>query len=258
MNKATKASDVIACPGCDAARASATRCVADPGPPQIAAVPGLQRTTSCCAAHGTRAPRRTAASCKEPTFACGRLRSIVSGLLFTMKTATRACDRSAGSAPLVQHPLVPAKAGPRNPDQSWLWIPAGVYPRESGGGNERKRCRTVIYSRARLRLRHERAPRRRRRCLFCRPGFQAAERCSSGAQSQAAFELQCRLKPGPGHFQQHLPVALRFGVAGPTHALLRELAEFFGGCGHGALYAGDRRERDRSLSHRRLRASRCR
>jgi hypothetical protein len=54
-----------------------------------------------------------------------------------------------------------------------------------------------------------------------------------------------------------LPVALRFGVAGPTHALLRELAEFFGGCGHGALYAGDRRERDRSLSHRRLRAS-CR
>jgi hypothetical protein len=55
-----------------------------------------------------------------------------------------------------------------------------------------------------------------------------------------------------------LPVALRFGVAGPTHALLRELAEFFGGCGHGALYAGDRRERDRSLSHRRLRASRCR
>ena len=142
MNKAT-ASDVIACPGCDAARASATRCVADPGPPQIAAVPGLQRTTSCCAAHGTRAPRRTAASCKEPTFACGRLRSIVSGLLFTMKTATRACDRSAGSAPLVQHPLVPAKAGPRNPDQSWLWIPAGVYPRESGGGNERSSWRAL-------------------------------------------------------------------------------------------------------------------
>ena len=78
----------------------------------------------------------------------------------------------------------------------------------------------------------------RRRRLFCRPGLRAAQRCSSGAQSQAAFELQCRLKPGPGHFQQDLPVALRFGVAGPTHALLRELAEFFGGCGHGALYAG--------------------
>jgi hypothetical protein len=82
------------------------------------------------------------------------------------------------------------------------------------------------------------ALRRRRRRLFCRPGFRAAQRCSAGAQSQAAFELECRLKPGPGHFQQDLPVALRFGVAGPTHALLRELAEFCGGCGHGALYAG--------------------
>jgi hypothetical protein len=82
------------------------------------------------------------------------------------------------------------------------------------------------------------APCRRRRRLFCRPGLRAAQRCSPGAQSQAAFELECRLKPGPGHFQQDLPVALRFGVAGPTHALLRELAEFFGGCGHGALYAG--------------------
>jgi hypothetical protein len=94
---------------------------------------------------------------------------------------------------------------------------------------------TGMALRARLRRRHERAP---SRFLFCRPGFRAAERCSSGAQSQAAFELQCRLKPGPGHFQQDLPVPLRFGVAGPTHALLRELAEFFGGCGHGALYAG--------------------
>src|SRR5262249_58208246 len=32
-----------------------------------------------------------AASCEEPTFTCGRLRSIVSGLLFRMKGATRTC-----------------------------------------------------------------------------------------------------------------------------------------------------------------------
>jgi hypothetical protein len=32
-----------------------------------------------------------------------------------------------------------------------------------------------------------------------------------------------------------LAVRFRFGLAGPTQALLRELAEFFGGCRHGAL-----------------------
>jgi hypothetical protein len=36
----------IVCPGCDAARAAAKRCIADPGPPQTAAVPGLQRTVT--------------------------------------------------------------------------------------------------------------------------------------------------------------------------------------------------------------------
>src|SRR5262249_52172545 len=36
-----------------------------------------------------------ATSCEEPTFTCGRIRSIVSGLLFTMKTATRTCEPSA-------------------------------------------------------------------------------------------------------------------------------------------------------------------
>jgi len=42
-------------------------------------------------ARDTRARRRTAASCEGPTFTCGRIRSIVSGLLFTMKTATGTC-----------------------------------------------------------------------------------------------------------------------------------------------------------------------
>jgi hypothetical protein len=42
--------------------------------------------------------RRYRASCEEPTFTCGRIRSIVSGLLFTMKTATRTCEPSARGA----------------------------------------------------------------------------------------------------------------------------------------------------------------
>jgi len=46
VNKATKASDAIACPGCDAARNEVERCTADPGPPQTATIPGLQRTTN--------------------------------------------------------------------------------------------------------------------------------------------------------------------------------------------------------------------
>ena len=37
-----------------AAQESAERCTADPGPPQTVTIPGLQRTTSCCAAPGTR------------------------------------------------------------------------------------------------------------------------------------------------------------------------------------------------------------
>jgi hypothetical protein len=43
------------------------------------------------------------------------------------------------------------------------------------------------------------------------------------------FNLQCRLNPRPGHFQQCLMVPFRFGLAGPAQALLRELTEFFGG-----------------------------
>ena len=62
----------IARPGRGAARAPAKRCARDTG--------------------------RTAASYEEPTFTCGRLRSIVSGLLFTMKTATRTCEPSARGA----------------------------------------------------------------------------------------------------------------------------------------------------------------
>ena len=54
MNKAPNASDAIACPGCDAARNEVERCSADPGTPRTVTIPGLQRTTSCCAAPGTR------------------------------------------------------------------------------------------------------------------------------------------------------------------------------------------------------------
>ena len=43
---------------------------------------------------GCERVRRYRASCKEPTFTCRRIRSIVSGLLFTMKTATRTCEPS--------------------------------------------------------------------------------------------------------------------------------------------------------------------
>jgi hypothetical protein len=191
-----------------------------------------------------------AAWCEEPTYACGRIRSIVSGLLLTMKTATRTCEPSARVRCGARHLSLPAlfRSFPRKRESRAKRSSFGILdPRFRG--DERMLHATGTARQA--------SPADEGRRLFCRPGFRAAERCSSGAQSQAAFELQCRLKPGPGHFQQDLPVALRFGVAGPTHALLRELAEFFGGCGHGALYAGDRRERDRSLSHRRLRAS-CR
>src|SRR5258708_38768774 len=55
--------------------------------------------TRCSAAPGIRElPRRTAAACEEPTFTCGRIRSIVSGLLFTIKTATRTSEPSTRDA----------------------------------------------------------------------------------------------------------------------------------------------------------------
>src|ERR1700730_5250137 len=47
----------IACPGRGAARNEVERCTADPGSPRTGTVPGLQRTTSCCAAPGTRERR---------------------------------------------------------------------------------------------------------------------------------------------------------------------------------------------------------
>jgi hypothetical protein len=68
---------------------------------------------------------------------------------------------------------------------------------------------------------------------FCWPRSCAAQRPRFG--SEDAFDLHRRLQPGPRHFQQDLAVPLRFGLACPTQALLRELAEFFGGCRHGAL-----------------------
>ena len=87
--------------------------------------------------------------------------------------------------------------------------------------------------------------------LFSWPGFGAQQGCCCA--EHATLEFQCCLNPGPGHFPQDLAVPFRFRLAGPPQTLLRKLAEFFGGCRHGALRAGNRRERDRSLSHRRLR-----
>src|SRR5262249_50327649 len=74
-----------------------------------------------------------------------------------------------------------------------------------------------------------------RRSLFSRPSFCGAQR----HQSRAAFGLDSRLNPGPGHFQQDLAVPLRFGLAGPTQTLQREITEFLGSFRHGAsLQAG--------------------
>src|SRR6266516_478361 len=44
---------------CSAKRASAERCAADPGLLETGAIPGLQRTTPCCAAPGTRVQSRS-------------------------------------------------------------------------------------------------------------------------------------------------------------------------------------------------------
>jgi hypothetical protein len=73
--------------------------------------------------------------------------------------------------------------------------------------------------------------------LFSRPRPCAAQRCWFG--SQAAFDLHGRLQPGSGHFQQDLAVPLRFGLAGPTQTLLRELAEFCGRCRHARALASE-------------------
>src|SRR5262245_15947143 len=87
-------------------------------------------------------------------------------------------------------------------------------------------------------LRHERPPRQPWPALFWRPRFGAEEGCCR--PDHAAFELQCRLNPGPVHLQQDLAVPLRLGLASPTQTLLRELAEVFGRCCHGALRTKNR------------------
>src|SRR5262249_34783755 len=58
VNKATtNAPHALAGPGPGAARNEVERRPADPGPPRTRTVPVLQRTTSCCAAPGTRERR---------------------------------------------------------------------------------------------------------------------------------------------------------------------------------------------------------
>jgi hypothetical protein len=91
-------------------------------------------------------------------------------------------------------------------------------------------------ARASRRVRTPHASRRRAgspQPLFGRPRSCVAQWRRFGRE--AAFDLHRRLQPGPRHFQQDLAVPFRFGLAGPTQALLRELAEFLGGCRHGAL-----------------------
>jgi hypothetical protein len=83
-------------------------------------------------ARDRRAPRPTAASCEEPTSTCGRIRSIVSGLLFTMKTATRTCKPSARGAMRSRHSSLPAllRSFPRKRESRVacsrfvIWVPA--------------------------------------------------------------------------------------------------------------------------------------
>ena len=87
----------IVCPGCDAARAPAKRCIADPGPPQTETVPGLQRTTSCCAAPGTR--ERDAFWRNEPNGHFGETKPTI-----------------------IWPSVVPAKAGTHDL-RRWLWVP---------------------------------------------------------------------------------------------------------------------------------------
>ena len=79
------------------------------------------------------------------------------------------------------------------------------------------------------------------RALLIRgPLFSCPRLCAAqGNRSRATFDFDCRLNPGPGHFQQYLAVPFRLGLAGPTQTLLREVAEFLGRCRHGArLQAG--------------------
>src|SRR5258708_14610646 len=98
----------IVCPGCDAARAPAKRCVADPGPPRTETVPGLQRTTSCCAGPGTRVKDQPAAVRND-----GWRNFLVLGLLFTMTFATSTCRAAEGqiSYPKMCHPICHPRLG---------------------------------------------------------------------------------------------------------------------------------------------------
>src|SRR5262249_3920228 len=88
-----------ACPGSGAARNGVERCTADPGSPQIGTVPGLQRTTSCCAGPGTRAKHQPGAvrNGRRGNF-------IVVGLLFTMAGATPTCRAGEGLCGTIGRP----------------------------------------------------------------------------------------------------------------------------------------------------------
>jgi hypothetical protein len=86
----------------------AKRCTADPGPPQTGTVPGLQRTIPPSfmlrCARDTRPPRSSIPArgwaSEAPTCGCRKQsRAPVDcfRLLFTMESATRACERSSTS-----------------------------------------------------------------------------------------------------------------------------------------------------------------
>jgi hypothetical protein len=108
-------SDAIACPGRGAARNGVQRCTADPGPPQTGTVPGLQRTTSCCAAPGIR--ERGAFWRNEPNGHFGQTKP-------TLILAKRTERRFGETKPRIIWPsVVPAKAGTHD-HRRWLWVPA--------------------------------------------------------------------------------------------------------------------------------------
>ena len=83
----------------DAVQRVTERCTADPGPPQTGTVPGLQRTTSCCAAPGIR--ERGPFWRNEPNGHFGE--------------TNPTCILPIG--------VVPAKAGTHDHCR-WLWVPA--------------------------------------------------------------------------------------------------------------------------------------
>jgi hypothetical protein len=122
-----------------------------------------------------RCARDTAAWCEEPTFTCGRIRSIVSGLLFTMKTATGTCEPSARDAMRrrgTRHCRGPLPfTFPRKRESRAKRSSFGILgPRFRG--DERMLHATGLALRARLRLRHERAPADEGGAYFAGLGFE--------------------------------------------------------------------------------------